>query len=137
MYVGHFAIGVAIKSATPKTPTMPIMLGVALMDIVNGLFVVAGVDRVTPNLNSGLYLFFDLTFIDWIIRCSWRSCSHWFGRACSGGTRGPRGSRASPSSHTFSPTGRCTIVTTPMRILDMASGEGWARRPGCLRAHFA
>jgi hypothetical protein len=65
MYVGHFAIGMAIKSATPKTPTMPIMLGVAFMDIVNGLFVVAGVDRVTPNLNSGPYLFFDLTFIDW------------------------------------------------------------------------
>src|SRR5215469_4221632 len=65
MYVGHFAIGMAIKSATPKTPTMPIMLGVAFMDIVNGLLVVAGVDRVTPNLNSGPYLFFDLTFIDW------------------------------------------------------------------------
>ena len=65
MYVGHFAIGVAIKSVSPKTPTLPIMLGVGFMDIVDGLLIVAGVDRVTPNLNSGPYLFFDLTFIDW------------------------------------------------------------------------
>src|SRR6516165_1222410 len=65
MYVGHFAIGVAIKSVSPKTPTLPIMLGVGLMDIVDGLLIVAGVDRVTPNLNSGPYLFFALTFIDW------------------------------------------------------------------------
>ena len=36
MYVGHFAIGVAIKSVSPKTPTLPIMLGVGFMDIVDG-----------------------------------------------------------------------------------------------------
>jgi len=65
MYIGHLAIGMAMKSASPKTPTLPIMLGVGFMDIVNGLFVMAGVDRVTPNLNSGPYLYFDLTFIDW------------------------------------------------------------------------
>jgi hypothetical protein len=65
MYVGHFAIGVAVKSVSPKTPTLPIMLGVGLMDIFDGLFIIAGADRVTPNLNSGPYLFFDLTFIDW------------------------------------------------------------------------
>jgi hypothetical protein len=65
MYVGHFAIGVAIKSVSPKTPTLPIMVGVGLMDIFDGLFIIAGADRVTPNLNSGPYLFFDLTFIDW------------------------------------------------------------------------
>jgi hypothetical protein len=65
MYVGHFAIGVAIKSASPRTATLPIMLGVGFMDIVDGLLIMAGIDRVTPNLNSGPYLFFDLTFIDW------------------------------------------------------------------------
>ena len=65
MYVGHFAIGMAMKSVSPKTPTLLIMLGVGFMDIINGLFVMAGVDRVTPNLNSGPYLYFDLTFIDW------------------------------------------------------------------------
>ena len=65
MYVGHFAIGVAIKSVSPKTPTLPIMLGVGFTDIIDGLLIIAGADRVTPNLNSGPYLFFDLTFIDW------------------------------------------------------------------------
>jgi hypothetical protein len=65
MYVAHFAIGMAIKSASPKTPTLPIMMGVGFMDIVDGILVMAGVDRVTPNLNSGPYLYFDLTFIDW------------------------------------------------------------------------
>ena len=65
MYVGHFAIGMAMKSVSPKTPTLLIMLGVGFMDIINGLFVMAGVDRVAPNLNSGPYLYFDLTFIDW------------------------------------------------------------------------
>jgi hypothetical protein len=64
MYVGHFAIGIAIKSISPKTPTLPIMLGVGLMDIVDGILIVAGIDRVTPNFKSGPYLFFDLIFID-------------------------------------------------------------------------
>src|SRR5215472_9684859 len=65
MYVGHFAIGMAMKSVSPKTPTLPIMLGVGFMDIVDGLLIMTGADRVTPNLASGPYLFFDLTFIDW------------------------------------------------------------------------
>lgn len=65
MYVGHFAIGVAIKSVSPKTPTLPIMLGVGFLDIVDGILIIAGLDRVTPNLSSGPYLFFDLTFVDW------------------------------------------------------------------------
>ena len=41
------------------------MLGVGFIDILDGLFVMAGINRVTPNLASGPYLFFDLTFIDW------------------------------------------------------------------------
>src|SRR5215468_7344685 len=83
MYVGHFAIGVAIKSASPRTATLPIMLGVGFMDIVDGLLIVAVIDRVTPNLNSGPYLFFDLTFIDWdhsalmaiVLSLIWAACS--------------------------------------------------------------
>jgi hypothetical protein len=65
MYTGHLAIGMAIKSVAPKTPTLPIMLGVGLMDIVDGAMIVLGFDTVTPNLDSGPYLFFDLTFVDW------------------------------------------------------------------------
>jgi len=65
MYVGHFAIGLAIKAVRPQTPALPIMMGVGFMDMVDGILIVLGLDHVTPNLASGPYLFFDLTFIDW------------------------------------------------------------------------
>ena len=65
MYVGHLAIGLAIKSKFPKVPTLPIMLGVGFLDIIDGLLIMLGLNHVTPNLQAGPYLFFDLTFIDW------------------------------------------------------------------------
>ena len=65
MYVGHFAIALAMKAAKPKIPALPLILGAGFMDIVDGLLIVAGLDKVTPNLGAGPYLFFDLTFIDW------------------------------------------------------------------------
>ena len=65
MYVGHLAIGLAIKSKFPHMPALPIMLGVGFLDIIDGLLILLGFNHVTPNLDSGPYLFFDLTFIDW------------------------------------------------------------------------
>jgi hypothetical protein len=65
VYAGHFAIAIAMKARKPDIPVLPIFVGVGLLDVLNGLFVVAGWDRVTANLSSGPYLFFDLTFIDW------------------------------------------------------------------------
>lgn len=65
MYVGHFAIGLAIKAHCPRIPALPIMMGVGFLDLLDGIFIMMGLDRVTPNLASGPYLFFDLTFIDW------------------------------------------------------------------------
>lgn len=65
MYAGHFALGLAIKAKSPETPAFPIMLGIGFIDIVYGILVMAGIDRVTPDLHSGPYLFFDLTFVDW------------------------------------------------------------------------
>lgn len=65
MYVGHFAIGLALKARFPKVPAVPLLIGVGFLDIVNGLFVMLGLDRVTPDPSAGPYLFFDLTFIDW------------------------------------------------------------------------
>jgi hypothetical protein len=65
MYVGHFAIGLAIKGVKPKVPSLPIILGVGFMDFVDGLLIMLGADHVTPDLRSGPYLFFDLTFVDW------------------------------------------------------------------------
>lgn len=79
MYVGHFAIGLAIKARYPKVPALPIMMGVGFLDLLDGIFIVLGWDRVTANLASGPYLFFDLTFIDWdhsllmavVLSCLW------------------------------------------------------------------
>lgn len=65
MYVGHFAIGLAIKARYPKVPALPIMMGVGFLDLLDGIFILLGFNTVTPNLASGPYLFFDLTFIDW------------------------------------------------------------------------
>src|SRR5262245_57281762 len=83
MYVGHFAIGVALKSASPRSATLPIMLVAGFIDIIDDRLIAAGIDRVTPNLNSGPYLFFDLTFIDWdpsalmasVLSLIWAACS--------------------------------------------------------------
>lgn len=65
MFVGHLATGVAIKALFPRTPTFPIMMGVSLMDILDGLFAVIGINQVHPNIDTGPYIFFDLTFVDW------------------------------------------------------------------------
>ena len=65
MYVGHFAIGLALKARFPTVPALPIMLGAGFLDILDGIFIVLGWDRVAPNLFAGPYLFFDLKFIDW------------------------------------------------------------------------
>ncbi|MGN5576786.1 hypothetical protein GTJ42_04325 [Xanthomonas hortorum pv. gardneri] len=65
MYVGHFAIGLALKASFPGIPTLPLLLGVGFLDILDGIFIMLGWDIVTPNFAAGPYLFFDLTFIDW------------------------------------------------------------------------
>jgi hypothetical protein len=65
MYFGHFAVAAAIKAKEPKIPAAPILIGVGVLDIVDGIFIMLGIDRVTPNLASLPYLFFDLSFIDW------------------------------------------------------------------------
>ncbi|PXW86765.1 hypothetical protein C8R34_11338 [Nitrosomonas sp. Nm84] len=65
MYVGHFAIGMALKARYPDVPTPPILLGVVFLDILAGIFIVLGWNQVTPNLQALPYLYFDLTFIDW------------------------------------------------------------------------
>lgn len=65
MYVGHFAIGLALKAKVPESPTLPIMLGVGFLDMLDGVFILLGWNTVTANLNAGPYLFFDLSFVDW------------------------------------------------------------------------
>ncbi len=53
MYVGHFAIGLALKARYPKIPAIPIMMGVGFLDLLDGIFIMLGLNTVTPNLNSG------------------------------------------------------------------------------------
>lgn len=65
MYVAHLAIGVALKARFPQVPAAPIMIGVGLMDILNGIFIMLGIDRISANPEALPFLFFDLDFVDW------------------------------------------------------------------------
>ena len=63
MYAGHYAAGLAIKASQPKAPTWALLLGVGLLDVLFGIFVMLGVEHVTvtPGVSPG----FSLDFIDW------------------------------------------------------------------------
>jgi hypothetical protein len=63
MYVAHFAAGLAIKAREPRAPTWALLVGVGLLDILFGPFVLAGIERatVTPTVSPG----FSLDYIDW------------------------------------------------------------------------
>lgn len=63
MYVGHFAAGLAIKAKVPQAPTWGLLLGVGVLDLLFGPFVLLGIERVsiTPGLSPG----FSLDYIDW------------------------------------------------------------------------
>jgi hypothetical protein len=63
VYVGHFAAGLALKAREPRAPTWGLLVGVGLLDILFGPFVLAGIERatVTPLVSPG----FSLDYIDW------------------------------------------------------------------------
>jgi hypothetical protein len=63
MYAGHFAAGLAIKGHTAAAPTWGLLVGVGLLDILFGPFVLLGIERasVTPGVSPG----FSLDYIDW------------------------------------------------------------------------
>jgi len=63
MYVGHFAAGLAIKAGVPRAPAWGLLVGVGLLDILFGPFVLMGIERVhmTPGISPG----FRLDYIDW------------------------------------------------------------------------
>ena len=63
MYAGHFAAGLALKAKTPEAPTWGILLGVGVLDILFGPFVLLGLETVTltPGQSPG----FSLDHIDW------------------------------------------------------------------------
>ncbi len=47
MYAGHFAAGLALKAAAPRTPTWAIATGVGLLDLLFGMMCVLGWERAT------------------------------------------------------------------------------------------
>jgi len=63
MYAGHLGLGLALKAREPRAPTWALLLGVGLLDILFGPFVLLGIERVrmTPGVPPG----FSLDFIDW------------------------------------------------------------------------
>lgn len=67
MYVGHFAAGLALKAKYPRTPAWGLLLGVGMLDVLFGPFVLLGWERVTltPGISPG----FSLDYIDWSHSC--------------------------------------------------------------------
>jgi hypothetical protein len=63
MYGGHYAAALAIKAKEPRAPTWALLLGVGFLDVLFGIFVMLGVEKVTmtPHVGHG----FSLDFIDW------------------------------------------------------------------------
>jgi membrane-bound metal-dependent hydrolase YbcI (DUF457 family) len=58
MYAGHFAAGLALKGRVPRAPTWALLVGVVLIDLAFGAFVLCGVERatVTPGHSPGFRL---------------------------------------------------------------------------------
>ena len=63
MYAGHYAAALALKARYPETPAWVPLLGVGVLDILFGPFVLAGLERVsmTPGVSPGI----SLDYIDW------------------------------------------------------------------------
>ncbi|MGH9378781.1 MAG: hypothetical protein ACRD1I_08280 [Terriglobia bacterium] len=63
MYAGHLAAGLAIRAKEPRAPGWAVLLGAVFVDLLFGIFVVSGIERITmtPGVSPG----FSLTYIDW------------------------------------------------------------------------
>jgi hypothetical protein len=63
VYAGHFAAALVLRAKEPEAPFWAILLGVGLLDLLFGPFVLLGIERVTitPQTSPG----FSLDYIDW------------------------------------------------------------------------
>lgn len=63
MYAGHYAAAVVLRAREPRAPFWGILIGVGLLDLLFGPFVLLGIERVTltPGVSPG----FSLDYIDW------------------------------------------------------------------------
>jgi hypothetical protein len=58
VYVGHFAAGLALKTAEPKAPTWGLLLGVGLLDVLFALFFLRRGRRVAAFLGLAVFSHF-------------------------------------------------------------------------------
>ena len=63
MYAGHFAVGVVLAAALPRVHPAVALVGVGFIDILDGVFVGVGMNRITPA--PELPLGINLDFVDW------------------------------------------------------------------------
>jgi hypothetical protein len=63
MFIGHFALGFALKRAAPKTNLGLLIASVAFLDLVWPIFVLAGIERV--ELDPGNTVFTPLNFVSY------------------------------------------------------------------------
>lgn len=63
MYAAHFASALAFKAKEPQAPTWGLLVGVGVLDLLFGPFVLVGIERasLTPGVSPG----FSLDHIDW------------------------------------------------------------------------
>ena len=75
MYPGHFAAGLALKTIEPRSPTWALMVGVALLDFLFGVFVLFRVEGGTIghlNIPWSHSLAMSLLWSALFAACFWR-----------------------------------------------------------------
>jgi hypothetical protein len=63
VYAGHLSTALAMKATEPRAPTWALLVGVGVLDLLFGIMVPLGIERVhlTPGQSPG----FSLDMIDW------------------------------------------------------------------------
>ena len=71
MYAGHFAIGFALSSRFRDVPPWIPLFGIGLLDILDGVRVGTGLERVTlaAHANGYMHIVLDFTHWDHSLRC--------------------------------------------------------------------
>lgn len=79
MFVGHYAASLALKATDRRVPTLPLFLGVQVLDIASAALVLAGIEhwRVVPGITAASPLELDvpythgfLTSLSWAVLCA-------------------------------------------------------------------
>lgn len=63
MFTGHYAAALALKAREPRAPTWAVLIGTGVLDLIFGVLVLAGVEKIHPT--PGVSIGVSLDFIDW------------------------------------------------------------------------